>query len=216
MKQLLIIGARGYGRGTYDIARSMETYGKEFVVKGYLDDKKDALTGYENYPPIISSVEDYQIEKNDVFVCALGDVKYKEKYVNLILSKGGEFFTLIHSSASIGNNAKIGKGCIVGYNTQIDCDAVVGDFVNVQTNVVIGHDSFIGDWSIMDCFSFTGGFAKIGNRCTLHTGAIIIPKLIIGDNCTINAGSMVIRNVREGATVMGNPARELLFPKIDK
>ena len=212
MKYLLIIGARGYGRGTYDIARSMKSYGIDFVVKGYLDDKKDALDGYENYPPIISSVEDYIIEKDDVFVCALGDVKYKEKYTNIILAKGGEFMTLIHSSASIGNNVKIGKGCIIAYNTQIDCDVVIGDFVNIQTDVVVGHDSRIGNWTIMDCFSFTGGFVNVGSRCTLHTGAIVIPKLNIGDNSIINVGSVVIRNVREGSTMMGNPAKEFYFP----
>ena len=38
MKHLLIIGARGYGRGVYDIARSMKTYQKEFDIKGFLDD----------------------------------------------------------------------------------------------------------------------------------------------------------------------------------
>lgn len=216
MKYLLIIGARGYGRGTYDIARSMKSYGIDFVVKGYLDDKKDALDGYDNYPPIISSVEDYIIEKDDVFVCALGDVKYKEKYTNIILAKGGEFMTLIHSSASIGNNVIIGKGCIIGYNTQIDCDVVIGDFVNIQTDVIVGHDSRIGNWTIMDCFSFTGGFVNVGSRCTLHTGAIVIPKLNIGDNSIINVGSVVIRNVREGSTMMGNPAKEFYFPQNKK
>lgn len=214
MKHLLIIGARGYGRGAYDIARSMPSYGKEFIVKGFLDDKYDALDGYPNYPPIISGVEDYLIQEDDVFACALGDVKYKEKYVRMILDKGGDFFTLIHSSVNIGTNVLIGKGCIIANNTQIDSDAKVGDFVNIQMNVVVGHDSIIEDWSIMDCFTFTGGYAHVGKRCTIHTGSIIIPKIIIGDNCVVNAGSVVIRKIADGKVVMGNPAKELFIPKL--
>ena len=88
--------------------------------------------------------------------------------------------------------------------------------MSVQTNVVIGHDSQIGDWTIMDCFTFTGGFASVGERVTIHTGAMILPHKVIGNNSVINAGSVVIRDVKEGATVMGNPAKELVFPKIDK
>ena len=216
MKHLLIIGARGYGRGTYDIARMTKGYGVDFDVKGFLDDKSDALEGYPNYPPILSSVEDYIIKTDDVFVCALGDVKYKEKYVKLILDKGGTFYTLIHSSCHIGTNVHIGKGCIVGYGTQIDSDAFIGDFVNVQTNAVIGHDSKIGNWTMVDCFAFTGGHAIVGERVTIHTGALILPNKKLGDNSVINAGSVVIRDVKEDATVMGNPAKELIFPKIEK
>ena len=214
MKQLLIIGARGYGRGVYDIARAMPSYGNEFEVKGFLDDKFDALDSYTNYPPIISSVESYKIQKDDVFVCALGDVSYKKKYVSIILEKKGTFFTIIHPSAHLGNNVKMGIGCIIGYNSQIDCDVVLGNFVNIQTNVVVGHDSTIEDWSIMDCFSFTGGFVHVGQSVTIHTGAKILPHRILGNNSIINAGSIVIRDVKEGATVMGNPAKELLIPKI--
>lgn len=216
MKNLIIIGARGYGRGTYDIALSMKEYGSEFVVKGYLDDKKDALNNFSDYPPILSSVEDYQIEKDDVFICALGDVKYKKKYINIILAKGGEFFTLVHSAASIGKNVKIGKGCIIGAGSFIDCDAVIGDFVNIQMNAVIGHDSIIGDWSMIDCFAFTGGFARIGEGVTLHTRATIIPKLEVGDYAVVNACSLCIRKVKPNSVMLGNPAKELLIPQVNK
>lgn len=214
MKHLLIIGARGYGRGACDIAKSMSSYGKEFDIKGFLDDKIDALATYDNYPPIIDSVENYKVQPDDVFACALGDVKYKKKYIQMILEKGGTFFSLIHSSASIGNNTKIGEGVIIGYGTQIDCDVTIGDFCNVQTNAVIGHDSVLGDWCMIDCFAFTGGFAKIGEGVTMHTRATVIPKLEVGDYATINACSLCIRNVKPGSIMLGNPAKELIIPRI--
>ena len=214
MKNLIIIGARGYGRGVFDIASSMNGYGDSFTIKGFLDDNFEALNEYPNYPPILSSVEDYIIEPDDVFVCALGDVKYKQKYVNLILQKGGDFFTVIHPSAFIGNNTKIGKGCIIGYNAQIDCDVTIGDFVNIQTNAVVGHDSVIGDWSMIDCFAFTGGFVKIGEGVTLHTRATIVPKLQVGDYAVINACTLCIRKVKPNSVMLGNPAKELLIPQV--
>ena len=70
MKQLLIIGARGFGREVYNLFLACKAAGLEMCCKGFLDDKKDALDGYKNYPPIISSVEDYIIQEDDVFICA--------------------------------------------------------------------------------------------------------------------------------------------------
>lgn len=213
MKHLLIIGARGYGRGLYDIVRDLPEYGTEFDVKGYLDDKTDALQGYLNYPPIIDSVENYIVQENDVFACALGDVKYKKHYVELIKAKGGKFMTIIHPTVRVGLNTHIGEGCIIGYMSQLDCDVTVGDFVNIQTMAIIGHDSTIGDWSIIDCQTFMGGFSSLGDSVTLHTASKILPKVSVGNYAVINAGSIVIHNVKPNSVVMGNPARELIIPK---
>lgn len=213
MKHLIIIGARGYGRGLYDIVRDLPGYGIEFDVKGYLDDKTDALQGYPNYPPIIDSVEKYTVQEDDVFACALGDVNYKKHYVELIKAKGGQFMTIIHPSSHIGGNVKLGEGCIIGYQSQIDCDVTIGDFVNIQTMAVVGHDSIIGDWSIVDCQTFMGGFSTLGNMVSFHTGSKLLPKVSIGDNTVVNAGSIVIHNVKPNAVVMGNPARELIAPR---
>lgn len=95
MKHLLIIGARGFGREIYNLAINSIGYQEEFDIKGYLDNKLDALCDYKNYPPIIDSVEHYQPQEDDVFICALGDVNYKKKYTSIILSKGGQFINLI-------------------------------------------------------------------------------------------------------------------------
>lgn len=59
MRHLLIIGARGWGREVYDIAMACVNAGADFTVKGFLDDKADALDGYDKYPRILGPVESY-------------------------------------------------------------------------------------------------------------------------------------------------------------
>ena len=73
MKNLIIIGARGFGREYCNSLKLYENYGKEFIIKGFLDDKVEALDVFSGYPPILSSVEEYEIEEDDIFTCALGD-----------------------------------------------------------------------------------------------------------------------------------------------
>lgn len=209
MKHLLIIGARGFGREVYNTSLEAVGYGKDFDIKGFLDDKTDALNGYEGYPPIINSVEDYQIENNDVFICALGDVHYKKKYIDIILDKGGVFINIIHKTAVIERNSIIGKGCILSRNVQISCDVKIGDYVTMNNMVVVGHDAVIGDYSHLNSMSFMGGYSELKELVTMNTMAILQPHKKMGKNSVAGAGSFMYKNVKDNTTVFGNPAQEL-------
>ena len=209
MKHLLIVGARGWGREVYDIARACIQAGEQLEVKGFLDDKADALESYNNYPPIIGPVESYKVQKDDVFVCALGDVNYKKVYIKKVLNKGGDFISLIHPTSIIGNNAKIGVGCIIGAYANISCDTIVGNYVTFSVKAGMGHDSTIGDYTHVGGLTNISGFVSIGKEVTIHPCSNIIPHRVIGDNSIVGTGSVVIRNVKAGTTVFGNPAKRL-------
>ena len=84
MKHLLIIGARGWGREIYNMLPECIGYGTDFVMKGFLDDKADALDNTPGYPSIIGSVEQYEPQKDDVFICAMGDAHWKKHYVEIV------------------------------------------------------------------------------------------------------------------------------------
>lgn len=211
MKQLLIIGARGWGREVYALTHYCHGYNTEFEVKGFLDDKADALDGLAGYPPIIGTVEDYEPQADDIFVCALGDNAWRKHYAEIILRKGGKFTNLIHYLAYIGQNTKLGQGCIISHEVSISCDVTIGDFVNFQRLVDIGHDVHIGNYCSLGNKCFMGGGASLGNGATIQTGAIILPHMQVGEDSTVGAGAVVIKRVRDGETVFGNPAKVLKF-----
>ena len=209
MRNLYIIGARGFGREVYNLYLKCKKNLVDVECVGFLDDDREALKGYADYPPIISSVEAFVPKENDVFVCALGDVRYKKKYVDMILAKGGTFISLIHPEVEIGQNTTIGRGFIARTPCCISCDIAIGDFVTVMGYSVLGHDCKVGDWSHLGAYSFLGGFSKLGSSVTLHPGTRILPHKAVGDNATVGAGSVVIRNVKNGITVFGIPAKKL-------
>ena len=211
MKHLLIIGARGWGREVYDIATACVKAGAEFDIKGFLDDKADALEGYEDYPPIIGPVESYEIQKGDIFICALGDVNYKKQYAQIILDKGGEFISIVHPTAVIGHNAKMGMGCVIGAFANLSNDTCIGDFVTISIRAGMGHDSTIGDYTHIGGNCAISGFVTIGELVTMHPGCVMVPHRKIGDNAVIGTGSVVISNVKANTTVFGNPAKKIDF-----
>jgi len=211
MKNLIIIGARGYGREVCGLARQCSGYNTEYIIKGFLDDKLDALNGFDNYPDIISSVENYEIQENDVFVCALGSVQWKKHYVEIILSKGGEFINLIHPTVIFTSNVKLGNGLIIFMYSNISNDCVVDDFVTIQGFVAIGHDSKIGKWAHINAYSFMGGYAILEEEVCLNTRSTVLPNVIVRKGATVGAASLVIKNVKEGTTVFGVPAKKIEF-----
>lgn len=209
MKHLIIIGARGYAREVYALALKTGEYLRgEYDIKGFLDDNNQALDGINgDYPPILSSVENYKVLKDDVFICALGNSEYRKKYASIIEEKGGEFITLINPSAEVNPTARIGKGCIINSKSIIGSNTVIGDFVMVQSFDVIGHDVVVGNYASIECYVFLGGFTSIGDMSTMHTRSTIIPHKSIGRNVVVGVGSVVMRNFKDNLSVFGYPAK---------
>ena len=208
MKNLIIIGAGGMGRVFYDMARESIGYESDFIIKGYLDDNLNALNAFLNYPPVLNTVTDYIPEKGDLFVCSIGGDK-RRRCMEEVLEKGGEFYSLIHKTACIGSNVKLGKGNCIGAYTTIAADAIIGDYNFIQSHTIIGHDVKMGDWNRIDSHVLCVGGVIIKEEVMIHTSAVINHNVTVESNSHIGACCFVIQNVEQGATVFGNPARRL-------
>ena len=209
MKNLIIIGAGGFGREIYNMATQCEGYNSEFIVKGFLDDNVNALAKFNDYPAVLSSLKNYELCSDDIFACAIGNVDMKKNIIQNILQKKGKFISLIHPSVSISKSVEVGIGCIIFQNASIGCDSQIGDHVLIQNSAVVGHDVKIGDYSRLDSFVVTVGGCIVENEVTIHTSAVINKNIRVKKYATVGALSFVIRNVKEQSTVYGNPAMVL-------
>lgn len=209
MKNLIIIGAGGMGRTLYSNALESVGYGEKFVVKGFIDDNLQALDGFENYPPVIETIRDYQPQADDVFVSSIGGAA-RRPCMEEIIRRGGEFMELIHRTARIYTNAKLGKGNFIGAYTVIGNDAEIGDYNMIQSYTVIGHDARIGNWNRIDTHVTCVGGIVIEDEVNIHTSAVISHKVRVESGAHVGALSFVIKKVKAGTTVMGSPAKKLM------
>jgi maltose O-acetyltransferase len=110
-----------------------------------------------------------------------------------------------------GFNISIGSGAFLNFNCVIlDVVAVsIGDKTQIGPGVqILAADHPRGPADRAAGLEF-GRPIRIGRNVWIGGGAIILPGVTIGDDVIIGAGSVVTRSVQHGATVVGNPARQM-------
>jgi acetyltransferase-like isoleucine patch superfamily enzyme len=105
----------------------------------------------------------------------------------------------------IGDKVRINAFCTVdsGYENPTR----IGDGSFLLAHAHVGHDAQIGSSVTLATGSIIGGYAEVGDGSKLGLGAVVLPYRRIGKNCTIGAGSVVTKDVPDGETWCGNPAK---------
>jgi len=125
----------------------------------------------------------------------------------------------IGAESSIGSFVEIQKGARVGRNCKISSHSFICEGVTIEDEVFIGHGvTFINDkyprattetgalqteadWTVVPTVVKSG--ASIGSNATILCG------VAIGERAVVGAGAVVTSDIPAGATVAGNPAKEL-------
>lgn len=108
-----------------------------------------------------------------------------------------------------GYNIRLGRGVFMNFNCVIldICEVEIGDQTQIGPGVQILTADHPRDAAQRAEGIEFGKPVTIGQNVWIGGGAIILPGVTIGDDAVIGAGSVVTRDVPEGATAVGNPAR---------
>lgn len=101
----------------------------------------------------------------------------------------------------------------VGANTCIDrgalADTVIGDFTKINNLCHIAHNNKIGkNVTITGCVNVSGSNV-IDDDVWIAPNSSIRGWVHIGKGATVGMGAVVVKNIPEGETWVGNPARKL-------
>ena len=204
MKSIAIMGASGHCKVVAEIA--LEN-GYDNIVFVDLNPTIDMLGEY----PVAdedTDLENFINEKYD-FIVGIGDAKTRRKVQEKLISKGANVVTLIHPSAVIAYDAKIGTGTVVMAGAVVNPGTTVGDGVIINTCASVDHDNMIGDYAHISVGAHTAGTVAIGDNTWLGIGAVVSNNLSICSNCVIGAGAVVVKNIIKEGTYVGVPATKI-------
>lgn len=142
--------------------------------------------------------------------------------------------TVIHPFSVIRGPVAIGPRCLIGPfahirpGTTLEEGVEIGAFVEINRSTIGGgtiarHLAFLGDAQVgervnVGCGTITANFdgkdkhpTRIGARTRLGAGSVMVAPVEIGQDAVLGAGAVVTsgRNVADGETVIGVPARPI-------
>lgn len=211
MKNIIIIGAGGFGREVKMLLDQVNAVTKTYQFLGYYDDAKEKGTLINGFP-ILGNVEDVNtITDKTCVVLGLGNPVYKKKVIQLLTNPNLIFETIIHPNVLLGEEVEIGKGVVICAGCIITCNIEIKDFSTINLACTLGHDTVLNEFVSIMPGSNISGEVIIEKGVYIGTGARIINQVVIGENTTIGSGAVVSKSIPKNCTAVGIPAQPIKF-----
>lgn len=201
---IIIIGTGGHAVSVLNVA-----LGSGMSVIAFVDDNKagNDLLGI----PIIAMEQCFEENETANLAIAIGDNTVRERVSNECKSKLplAHFPSIIHPSAVIGINSKVGYGTVVMPLVNVGPNSSVGNFCIMNTSSSIDHDCEMKSFSSIAPRVVTGGNVCIGMRSAISIGATVKHGIDVGDDTVVGANSYVNKAVDNNVVAYGSPCKSV-------
>lgn len=107
----------------------------------------------------------------------------------------------------IGDNVTLHNS--VNIDRGVTGNTVIGSGSKIDSLVHVAHNAQIGENCLIVAGAIIGGSAEIGEGTFVGMNASVLQKIKIGKFCVIGAGAVVTKNVPDGETWAGVPAKKI-------
>jgi sugar O-acyltransferase (sialic acid O-acetyltransferase NeuD family) len=214
-RELLIIGAGGFGAVAGRVAESMNTAAHHhgagpWEVVGYADCNRAKHGARHDGRIVHGTVEEAAQTFADRalwFFCAIGDNQARGRMAQRAIEFGWKPATLIHPSAILDPTTEIGGGSFVGPLVVVSWNARIGAHVVVDAHVSIGHNAVLMDFSEVFAGARINGNCQLGEYALVGCNGTLLPGTLVGRGAVVGANSLAHGMVPPDATVVGAPPR---------
>ena len=192
-----LIGASGHAKVIMDIIRSN---GGRVVS---LFDRNPSIVQLMGIPVL----GEYSSERHQFpVIISIGDNAVRKRVAQAVAPRFGR---ACHSSSVLAESVAWERGTVIMHRVVVQADTRIGAHCIINTSASVDHDCLIEDFVHIGPNCGICGGVTIGEGTLLGVGCSVIPGIKIGKWCTIGAGSVIIRDVPDGATVVGNPGERI-------
>lgn len=211
VKRLVIIGGGGFGRGTVDIIKAVNSSSTDSVwdLVGIYDDAPSEanLRLVENLGvQFLGAVPDHSPEVPTHYVVGINSPGVRQTISQRLDALGWLATNIIHPDATIETSLEIGPGAVIRAGVRVATNTSVGPHVHLNFNVVLGHDVELHEFVSINPLASIAGEVSVGERSIIGTGATILQGRSVGPDTIVGASACVTRTWHGGETLIGLPA----------
>jgi sugar O-acyltransferase (sialic acid O-acetyltransferase NeuD family) len=207
--RILIAGCGTYGEVYLSYLRRCT----DFEIVGFLDDDPEAIGKTVQGLRVLGTTEDLALYKEqgvEGIIAPIGNNKARVRILEQATAIGMSTPNFIHPTASVSKDAQIGKGVYILPESIVMPYADIRDFVMVSMGVHIAHHTILHKGVFLSSGANMGAGIEVGECAYFGMSATIMTGIkMVGKDVTVGAGAVVIRDVPEGITVAGVPAKPL-------
>ncbi|WP_050180198.1 acetyltransferase [Domibacillus robiginosus] len=206
MKKIIIIGSGGHASVIIDAIEKERKYS----IYGIVDPIRPVNTIIYGYRVVGTESTLLKLGKQ-VYggIVAIEDNWGRKNTIAAIrkLMPDFSFVSVIHPSACISSNVKIGDGTAVMAGAIINRNTIIGEHSIINTNSSVDHDCILSDFVSVAPGAVLGRNVKVGNGAVVSLGARVIHSVSIGEHTVIGAGSTVLQSIGSYGVAYGTPAK---------
>lgn len=210
-ESIIIYGAGGLGREVACLIKVINSEKEQWKFLGFVDDSVPPGTDL-TYGKVLGKC-DYlnSYDKKVAVVIAVGNPTVMRTIYDKISNHNVWFPTIIAPDVKIFDKESviIGEGNLITFGCRISCSVSIGNFNLLNGCVSLGHDVKLGDFNVLMPDVRVSGETHIGKDNFLGARSFVAQRLRIGNRTKISAGSIVMRNTKDNALYMGNPAQRI-------
>ena len=182
-RDIMIVGAGGWGREAVWTLERINECEETWNILGFADDDPAKATGSVEGYPLLGNVEKASQDHPGAAVyIAIGDNAIRESIYRRL--RGHDFPVIIDPSAVVAPTAEMRHGVFIGQQAVVSVGAELGKFAIVCSRAGVGHDTKMGDFSMLRPAATLLGHMSVGARAYIAAGVVV--RHDVGDGETLS------------------------------
>ena len=210
--RVVLVGGSGHASdvlGAFEAVARANGEGSHSVIgivdDGEIDERRFLSRGVRQ----IGAISDLASIDATHYVVSIGYSQSRQAVQKRVAQLGLPAATVIHPLADIPPDTVIGEGTVILSGARLSPLCTVGRHVYLSHGCLIGHDCIVEDFATVLPGAAISGDTVLGEACMIGTNGTVLQGVKLGTQSIVGAGAMVRKDVADGVTVVGNPARPL-------
>lgn len=120
---------------------------------------------------------------------------------------GYQLTSFVSSKSVVAPGTQVGKNCLILEHNTIQPYVSIGNNTFLWSGNHVGHHVRIGDHSFISSHCVMSGGVSVGEFSFLGVNSTIRDHVTLGDRVVVGAGALVMRDLPDGAVVLGQQSR---------